>query len=254
LTGCEVRDRLFLHRVHPRRRLVQGQDALVVLDADGLKPGPMQFLHVVEFGVHGSQLLHRLHLHDALRLCRGVGIGDGEDVDTAIEGVLSAVELTLLVPLVMLVHIVGDDLGDHRELTPERGMQTRMHRRHHLHRPLQQRQRGADRRAHRLGCDLGVGNRSDTTRLLNQGLQQPGKDSTRLLVRHREDVLGNRSRRNIDIAPLAGGNRGVVALGPEASGLQPAGQVGQGAGVDQLPEDRGGGLGDQPIRWIRPMP
>ena len=113
-------------------------------------------------------------------------------------------------------------------------MHARLHGRHGFQLALQQREGRAHRCVGRHVADLHVCDGAEAPTLVSDLVQQRQQHLTWLLVGERHDVVFDRAGGDVHVAELARGDRSVVALDPQPPGFQPAGQVRQRAGVDQL--------------------
>ena len=130
--------------------------------------------------------------------------------------------------------VVPDDSRQQLELLLHGVVNPSLNRAHHLQHALKDSQRRTNRGLGRGITDLQVSHGSKAPTVLDDLVHQPNQDLARLLVRQRQDVVAHRARGQIYVTELTGGDGGVVALDPQATGFQTTGQVGQRSRIHQL--------------------
>ena len=230
-------------RVHRLDVFRQLDDLAGVLNTQNTQHLLVQFTHVVQLWGLLSQLQGGLVLHDPLRHCSSVRVRHGDDVHTPVEVFLAVRTLVHLVG-VLFRHVVVDHPGEDAELVLHGSVQAGLDARHNFQAALQQGQRRPHRglRAHISNLDVGHG--ADPTAFLDHVTKQLVQDAARLLIRHREQALAQRTPGHIGIAPLTRHKRSVISLDTQALGLQTSRQVRQRTRVDQLTKNRRSRLGE----------
>ena len=232
------------HRVLGLLVLGQWHQLVGVLDTQHLQHATVQLGQIVDVRSRLGKLDHCLVLHHALAQGGRVRVAHRDHVHVVVVRAFGARCALVRLVVVVLVRVVADQVTDQLQLFLERVVHARLHGRHDLELALQQSQCGAYRCLRRHVGDLHVCCRGKATAFFHDRVEQVVQGGRRLFVRQRQDVVFERARAHVGIAELARSDRSVVALDPQTTGLQAAGQVGQRAGVDQLTHQAGRAVGE----------
>ena len=140
---------------------------------------------------------------------------------------------------IRLWRIVPDDTLEEFELLLHRVVDARLNGGHGLERALKDSQRRAHRSLTRHVADLKISSRCEATAFLYDGTQKRVKYLARFLVWQRHDVIAHRTRRHIDVTPLARANRGVVTLDPQTLSLETTRKITESASINKLTDKAG---------------
>ena len=244
LDGLALEDVLVLLNRIDRGHVVFNRHQLGgVLDAKNLQHLAVQQRHVVQLGRSLGQLQDGLILDDLLRHGGGVGVAHRNDVDIVVVRLAGHRAALFGLVRVLLGRVVSDDVFQELELLLHAEMHARLNRAHHLELALQQGQRRTNGGVGRHIADVHVAAGSKGATFLDDLLEQDVQGLARLLIGQRQDVVADRTRRNIYISELAGSDWGVIAFDSKAPRFETTGEVRQSASINKLPDKHSRALG-----------
>ena len=203
---------VLLHWINRHRIIFNRHKLACVFDAKNLDHLAVQHRQVVQLRRCLCKLEHSLILHNLLRHRRGVRIGHGDHVHQVVVFLTGGATRIHRLVVVVLGAVISDDSLEQLELLLHGKVQAGLNGCHHLERALQNRQRSADRGLRAHVADLHIARRGKRPTFLDDVLEQRIQNLTRFLVRQWQDVVADRTARDVYVSELAGGNRCVITF------------------------------------------